>query len=121
MDKDDKISNRLKLATALRKIMDKNKEQVLQHEVTDKESFWIVNSIRQLEATSGLSYTIVQGVFGAKRDIQFSSLMTMIGEGFGLTFSEFAEVYDSVTDEEVRAVKRNIAAMSKKTVKGKKK
>ncbi|RYY53426.1 MAG: hypothetical protein EOO05_21105 [Chitinophagaceae bacterium] len=101
------------MATALRKIMDRNKEQVVKHAVNDQESFWIVNSIRQLEAASGLSYTIVQGVFGAKRDIQFSSLITMLRDGFGLSFSEFAEIFDAVTDEEVRVVKKHIAAVSR--------
>ncbi|MET0634556.1 MAG: hypothetical protein ABWZ25_00930 [Chitinophagaceae bacterium] len=114
MEQDDKIFHRFKLATALRKILDRNKEQVEKNILNEVESFWIVDSIRQLEASSRLSYTIVQGVFAAKRDIQFSSLMSILGDGFGISFSEFAEIYDSVTDDEIKTVKKYIESSAKK-------
>jgi len=116
MPEDNKIQHRLKLATALKKILDRNKERVISHAVKDEESFWIVDSLRQLEAASGLSYTIVQGVFAAKRDLQFTSLMTLVGDGLGLTFSEFAEIFDSVTDEEIKNLKKHIASAARTPV-----
>ena len=113
MEEKDKVLHRLKLATALRKILTRNKEQVEQNIVNDVESIWIVDSIRQLEAASRISYTIVQGAFAGKRDIQFTSLISIIGEGFGITLSEFAKIYDGVTDDEIKAVRKFIAASAK--------
>ncbi len=63
--------------------------------------------MRQLEAESGLSYTIIQNVSAGKRDIRFTSLITLI-ENLGISFSEFAEIYDAVTEKQMSEVKEEI-------------
>ena len=113
MDEKDKVLHRLKLAAAFRKILMRNKEQVEKNIVNDVENIWIVDSLRQLEAASRISYTIVQGAFAGKRDIQFTSLMSILGEGFGITLAEFGEIYETLTDEDIKAAKKSIAASAK--------
>lgn len=114
MDHNDKILIQLKLAAALRKILAKNKDVVADNQVKGIENVSQINSIRQLEASSRLSYTIVQGVFAAARDIQFTSLISIIEEGFGITFTEFSKIYDSISDEDLKNAKKEIANSKRK-------
>lgn len=57
--------------------------------------------MRQLEAESGLSYTIIQGLSVGKRDVQFTTLLILI-ESLGLTFSEFAKQFDNITERQIK-------------------
>jgi CHASE3 domain sensor protein len=114
MESSDKILIRLRLAASLRAILAKNKDTVANNEINGTENVSLIDSIRQLEASSRLSYTIVQGVFSAERDIQFTSLMSIIEEGFGLSLSEFSKIYDSMSDEDLKRTKKEIASSKRK-------
>ncbi|TXI88688.1 MAG: hypothetical protein E6Q36_04960 [Chryseobacterium sp.] len=92
----------------------KNKIIVAANQEKGVENVSLIDSIRQLEASSRLSYTIVQGVFAADRDIQFTSLISIIEEGFGMSFTEFAKIYDSISDEDLKATKKEIASSKRK-------
>ncbi len=80
---------KLRLATCLRLILKKNKEKSLGN-----------STIRQLVAESGLSYTILQNASVGKRDPSFTTLITII-KSLGLSFTEFAALYEAVTEEEI--------------------
>ena len=114
METSDKILIQLRLAASLRTILIKNKKILASNQLQGIEDVSLVDSIRQLEASSRLSYTIVQGVFAGKRDIQFSSLITIVEEGFGISFTEFAKIYDSISDEDIRRVKKEISLSKRK-------
>ena len=84
----------------------------------------LVDGVRQLESSSGLSYTIIQGVFAAKRDLQFTTLLGILGEGLEMTLTDFAKIYDSITDDDIKVAKKEIAEsvrikMPKKQIKKK--
>lgn len=112
-----KILVRLKVAASLRAILAKNKDIVAFNQLKGTENKSLIDSIRQLEASSRLSYTIVQGVFAGKRDIQFTSLINIIEEGFGISVSEFAKIYDSLSEEDLKKVEKEIANSKKKKTK----
>ena len=103
---------KLKLASCFRSILKKKKSIGLKNKENHVEDLRLVDSMRQLEAESGLSYTIIQGASVGKRDIQFTSLITMI-ENLGLTFSEFANLYDKLTEKQINDVKNEIESKQK--------
>ncbi len=98
---------KFKLATCLRLILKRKKNISKENKSHSIEDIRLIDSMRQLEAESGLSYTIIQGASVGKRDVQFTSLITMI-ENLGLSFSEFAKLYDSITDKQVADERREI-------------
>ena len=110
MEEKEKINTKLKLAACLRKIMHANKNI----NTTDgSEMPLLVDGIRQLEASSRLSYTIVQGVSVGQRDPQFTTLITIIEEGLEMSLTEFSKIYDSITDDDLKATKKEIAEAKK--------
>ena len=114
MESSDKILTRWRLATCLRTILAKNKDIAVSNEIQGIENLSLIDSIRQLEASSRLSYTIVQGVFAAERDIQFTSLMSLIEDGLGLSLLEFAKIYASVSEEDIKKTKKEVATSKRK-------
>ena len=95
---------KLKLATCFRKILRDKKILERENKVKNIEDLRLVASMRQLEAESGLSYTIIQNVSVGKRDIQFTSLISLI-ENLGINFTAFAEMYDSITEDQIKEEK----------------
>jgi high-affinity K+ transport system ATPase subunit B len=112
---------KFKLATCFRTILKNKKNIDLENKANNIEDLRLVASMRQLEAESGLSYTIIQNVFVGKRDIQFTSLITLI-ENLGISFSEFAEIYDAATEKQMADEKKEIEEnkTKRKTKKSKK-
>lgn len=100
MKEKEKEYIKLKLASCFRIILKNKKEIKLENKANDVEDLRLVSSLRQLESESGLSYTIIQRISVGKRDIQFTSLITLI-ENLGFTFSEFANLYDSITEKQI--------------------
>ena len=100
MQENGKEYIKFKLATCLRIILRNKKNIDLENKAKNIEDLRLVASMRQLEAESGLSYTIIQNVSVGKRDIQFTSLITLI-ENLGISFSEFAELYDTITEKQM--------------------
>jgi hypothetical protein len=98
---------KLQLATCFRIVLKEKKNLELENKANDIEDLRLVASMRQLESESGLSYTIIQKVFVGKRDIQFTSLITLI-ENLGLSFSEFAKMYDEITEKQMTVEKEEI-------------
>jgi hypothetical protein len=107
MEEKEKILIKLRLAATLRKIFEQNKK-------TKNDSVTLVKNVRQLEAASGLSFNIVQGVYSARRDIQLTSLITLVEEGLEMKFSDFVKMFDAISVEEIKEVKKDIA-MAKKS------
>jgi len=111
---------KLKLATCFRIILKSKKNLDLENKAKNIEDVRLVASMRQLEAESGLSYTIIQNVSVGKRDLQFTSLIALI-ENLGISFSEFAGLYDTITEKQMIEEKALIEKNKiKKKVKSKK-
>lgn len=118
MEEKGKEYIKFKLATCFRAILKNKKSLELENKSKNIEDLRLVGSMRQLEAESGLSYTIIQNVSVGKRDIQFTSLITLI-ENLGVSFSEFAEMYDAVTEKQMGIEKVEIEKNKTKKSKSK--
>lgn len=123
MQENGKDYIKFKLATCFRTILKNKKNRDLENKANNIEDLRLVASMRQLEAESGLSYTIIQNVSVGKRDIQFTSLISLI-ESLGISFSEFAQIYDAITEnqmvDEKSEIEKNKTKKQTKTKKSKK-
>jgi len=113
MSPKEKEHIRLKLAASFKVILQRKKDLENHNRLNDIEDIRLVSSMRQLEAESGLSYTIIQGLFAGKRDIQFTTLISLL-EGFGMSLTEFAEIYDWHSGKQFLGEKGEVGKRGKK-------
>lgn len=71
-----------------------------------------ISSLRKLAAASGTEYAIIQKISTAKKDPQFSTVLSII-EGLGISLTEFAEVFDSIPDKEVTEYQKQLEKKQK--------
>ena len=112
MERKNKTYVSLRLATCLRKIISDNKAMHNRNKEKGIEDLSLIYSGRQLEAASGLSSNIIQGVMAGKRDLQFTTLLTLI-ESLGISLSKFATLYDKITDADIRDAIKQMEATRK--------
>ncbi len=120
MEKDDKQYIKYKLACTLRQLLKEQKQIAVKNKTAGIEDVTFVDTMRQLEAASGLSYTIIQTTSVGKRDIQFTSLITLL-ESLKISFSYFASCYERISDKDIKKTLEEIQAGKKKDVKSRKK
>ena len=113
MEYRDTGSVKLRLATALRKAMHNNKLIEQTNKEKGIEDVSLISSMRQLEAASGLSFTMIQTIYTAKRDPHFTSVITIL-EALEISFPEFAVLYNGITNTEIEETKKAIEAGKKK-------
>jgi len=116
MEKEEKEYIKQKFATWLRNTLKDKKKIAVNNKSLGIEDMNLIDSMRQLEAASGLSYTIIQGSSTGKRDIQFTTLMILL-DSLKISFREFASQYEEITDEEIQKKMREIKANKKPVVK----
>lgn len=116
MEDQRKENIKFQLATTLRGILKKKKKIAEKNKANKIEDIRLVESIRKLEAESGLSYNVIQNVFVGKRDIQFTTLINII-ESLDYSFSDFAKLYDKITADQIEIEK--LAIKNKATSKTK--
>lgn len=120
MEQKEKDYTKLKLATCVRKILNENRLRDANNKSKGIEDMSLVDSLRQIEAASGLSFTIIQSTSTGKRDPQFTTLIALI-DSLGISFSKFASIYDKISEAEIEEVKKDIETRSKKNAGIKKK
>lgn len=98
---------RLKFAICLSRLLAKNK--MLSEAESDINT---ISSLRQLEAASGVSYPIIQQTSVGKRDIHLSTALRLI-ESLNLKASEFFELYESLTERDLKEGLKEIEARKK--------
>jgi hypothetical protein len=103
MGKGENENIKLRLATVFRKILDEKKVIGKDNKAKGVEDLKHIDNMRQLESSSGSSFTIIQRTFAGKRDIQFTTLITLI-DTLGITFSQFANLYDAITKDDIKKV-----------------
>jgi hypothetical protein len=113
MERKNKAYIKFKLAACIRKIISDNKAMYSRNREKGIEDLSLIDTVRQLEAASGLSYNLIQGVAAGKRDPQFTSLITLI-ESMGISLGKFASLYDKVTDADIQATIKQIDENRKK-------
>lgn len=98
MDVKEKLLARYKLAITIQKIISNN---------GSRNEDGLVTSLRKLAASSQTEYSIIQKITSGKKDPQFTTLIAII-DGFGISFSEFSKIFDSISDEEIDEYKRSL-------------
>jgi hypothetical protein len=104
MDAKEKLIARYKLGMTIQKVIADN---------VSKNAEGLITSLRKLAASSETEYSIIQKISSSKKDPQFSTLMAII-DGFGISFSEFAKIFDSFAKEDIDLYKRGLKEKSKK-------
>jgi hypothetical protein len=95
MDAKEKLVARYRLGLTIQKIISNN---------TSEEEESLVTSLRKLAAASETEYAIIQKISSVKKDPQFSTLAAIV-DGFNMTLSEFANVYESISEKEIEEYK----------------
>ena len=113
MEESKKEVIRLRFAICLSRLIAKNKG--LSGNGNDID---IISSLRQLEAASGVSYPIIQQTSVGKRDIHLSTALRLI-ESLNLKASDFFELYESLTEKDLKEGMKDIERRNKKQVKKK--
>lgn len=103
MDAKEKILIRYRLALTIHKIISSNQERNTQPSVT---------SLRKLAASSETEYAIIQKISSSKKDPQFTTVAAII-DGFGISFSQFAHTFDSITKDDIDVYTRGLKEKSK--------
>lgn len=118
MEDNGKEYIKFKLAATFRIILKRKKDLQIQNKANEVEDVRLVASLRKLEAESGLSYNIIQGVFSGNRELHFTTLISLI-ENLDISFSKFAELYDSISEKQISNEIRQIE-LNKRKLKNKK-
>ncbi len=102
MDVNEKLIARYKLAVTIQKIISNN---------TNRNEKGLATSLRKLAASSQTEYAIIQKITSGKKDPQFTTLAAII-DGLEISFSEFSQVYDSVTEKDIQEYKSSLRQKS---------
>ena len=104
MNAREKLITRHRLGLCIQKILEEN---------SNKNKVNLATSLRQLAASSGIEYAIIQKISSGKKDPQWSTIISIV-DGLSLRIDDFIAFYTKITDEEVadeiekRKKKRNV-------------
>lgn len=115
----EKEIEKLKLAACFRRILQSKRDLSDANKSDNIEDIHLVASMRQLEADSGVSFTLIQGLFAGKRDVQFTSIIRLL-DSLKTSLSDFGAIYDKLSDKDIELAKSEInKAKNKKSKKRK--
>ena len=107
MEKNDRENKRLRLGLAIRRIVHANNEKVLEGINSKHHSKKIANTIRKLGTFSGIPNASLVQIVNGQRNAAWTTFDAIL-EGLYITLSEFAAVYDKITEKELEEYKREI-------------
>lgn len=93
MEPKEKTFTKIKLALTIQRIIADNKNSKDSSKPT---------SLRQLAASSGVEYSIIQKISSGKKDPQFTTIISIL-EGFGISGVEFFAFYNKISDQEIKS------------------
>lgn len=114
MEESKKDIIKLKFAICLNRFISMNKE----HHGSEKDNIDVISSFRQLEASSGVSFPIIQLTSVANRDIQLSTAIRLI-ESLNIKPSDFFTLYESLTEDDLKTGLKEIEKRKRKLNKDK--
>ena len=116
MEQREKEYSKMKFAAWFRRALKDKKRISTNNKTSGIEDIDLIESMRQLKAASGLSYTIIQTSSVGKRDIQFTTLLSIL-DSMNIKFSDFAYQYENITAEQIKETFEEIKAKKKPVVK----
>ena len=115
----EKDIEKLKLAWCFRKILKDKKDLSNLNRSENIEDIHLVASMRQLEADSGISFTLIQKLCAGQRDAQFTSIIRLL-KSLKVSISEFASLYDQIADVDLKKIELEISQAKNKKPKKRK-
>lgn len=92
MIKNEKDLLKSKLGLAILKVILDNKERAKENKLEGVKDIYLINSLRKLEAASGIPYASIQQITKGIKNSSFTTLMAII-EGLNLTPQDFFQHY----------------------------
>jgi transcriptional regulator with XRE-family HTH domain len=109
MEIKDKENRKLRFGIALKKFMEKavsdNSDSNTIEQIDDQKRKSL--SFRKLETNSGIRHASIVEIVNGKKNAAWSTVDALL-EGLDITLSEFAIVYDKITEKEIVEYKREI-------------
>lgn len=109
METKDKENKKLKFGLVLKRFMEKTAPDNSDGEAVDgvKKKKHKSLSFRKLETNSGIRHASIVEIVNGKKNAAWSTVDALL-EGLDITLSEFAAVYDKITEKEIEEYKRGI-------------
>ena len=102
MEPKEKRYIKVRYALCLNKIIAANRIKAKENKTGGPKDHTFINSLRKLEAASGISFPIIQSI---SKGIKNPALTTVIAlaEGLNITPGHFFSLFDEITEEEIKA------------------
>lgn len=92
MIKNEKDLLKTRLGLAILKVIQDNKEKAKENKLEGTKDIHLINSLRKLEAASGVPYASIQQITKGVKNSSFTTFMAII-EGLNLTPQDFFQHY----------------------------
>lgn len=92
MIKNEKDLLKTRLGLAILKVIQDNKEKAKENKLEGVKDIHLINSLRKLEAASGVPYASIQQITKGTKNASFTTWMAII-EGLNLTPQDFFQQY----------------------------
>lgn len=102
MDSREKKYIKLKFALTLVMIIKENKIKAIANKAVGIKDHKLINSLRKLEASSGISFPIIQKISKADKNPALSTIVAL-ADGLNLRTSELFSYYDKITEEDINS------------------
>lgn len=117
MEKQQAEKARLRFGLTLKLIIDRNKLKALQNAKNDIKDRNLIDSYGKLESSSGLTKATLINFASGKKDGSCTTIAAIL-EALDITLTEFAIIYDKITEKDISDYKKNIEK-SRKEIEGK--
>lgn len=109
MTNQEKEILKLKFGLAVMMKIDENKELAKLNKENGKESEQLIDSIRKLEASSGIPYASIQRITVGEKNASFTTISALV-EGLEMTLDEFfTDYYYKISESDVERKMEEIA------------
>lgn len=103
MDAGEKHFRMLKFGLAFKKIMDQNKQAKSLGKTNEDAT-----SFRKMERASGIRHASIVKIVNGEKNASWSTIDALL-EGLEMTLTDFAAIYDAITEKDVVSHQKEIA------------
>jgi transcriptional regulator with XRE-family HTH domain len=120
MEQKDKEYRKLRFGLALKKVMDQALEKQDLGVKDGKEGKSKSLSFRKLETASGIRHATIVEIVNGKKNAAWSTVDALL-EGLEIDLTQFASIYDNLTEQEVLVYKKELMLKKQEREKKRKK
>jgi transcriptional regulator with XRE-family HTH domain len=100
MEARDKKYIQFKYAVCINKIIASNRVKAKENKSNKTKDHKLINSLRKLEAASGISFPIIQNISIGNKNPALTTVVAL-SEALEISLGEFFSYFDSITEEDV--------------------